>query len=403
MIFSRRKTRLFGDDLDYSGPNQVTPENDKGGAETMTRATTMLELCELHDMLRLGEEMAPVPRSSSRHDDDDENGYDERGFYIDPSDGPLEEEPDAAVVAGEHLSTEWKSFDSRGLLENSLRRTKSAASLTTLHRLRTMDLSHDMTHSKVDDEGETLHEDLMVRVEQCYNASLQQSGKELCMPLNDLPLSPHVSKTNQSRHSDSYHSTDVIPPRQSTSLGMPLRSNLRGSNYSLGCLIGNSHGSENSTNNPGMKRNVSFSSIEIRSYAVTLGDAPTSSGPPISLDWKYNPAETRECTVDAYESEVNNESIFSHQVHDDDPPISRQRRVRRELWMTPIDRQYLLMREWGYSRNEIDRAMKEARKVSQRRAQTAKKAKMGLEPLEEALEKARKRVTSVGRSLNLRT
>jgi len=152
-----------------------------------------------------------------------------------------------------------------------------------------------------------------------------------------------------------------------------------------------------------MKRNVSFSSIEIRSYAITLGDAPTSSGPPISLDWKYNPAETRECTVDAYESEVNNESAFSHQVHDDDPATSRQRRLGRELWMTPIDRQYLLMREWGYSRTEIDRAMKEARKVSQRRAQTAKKAKMGLEPLEEVLEKARRKVASVGRSLKLRT
>ncbi len=353
----------------------------------------MLEMCELHDMLRLGEEMAPVPRSSSRHDDDDDdtNG-DDVGFYIGSSDGPIEDEPAAVIVSGGHLPTGGKSFGSRGLFENSLRRTKSAASLTALHRPRMMDITHDITHSE--------DEDPMVNEEQSYTAYSGQYGEESCIPLNDLALFPQESKTDQSRLTDSCHPTDVISRRPSTSAGMPLRSSLKGSINSLGCLSANSQGSDDPVNKPEMKRSVSFSSIEIRSYAITLGVAPTSSGPPISLDWKYNPAETRECTVDAYESD---RSASSHQVDDDAPPTSRQRRARHELWMTPIDRQYLLMREWGYSRTEIDRAMKEARRVSQRRAKTAKMTKLGLEPLEEVLERARKRVASVGRSLRNRT
>ena len=64
--------------------------------------------------------------------------------------------------------------------------------------------------------------------------------------------------------------------------------------------------------------------------------------------------------------------------------------------MPPSHCQYLLMREWGYSHGEIKAAMKKARRASQRRAQTSKKEKLGLEPFEESLEKARKKVALVG-------
>ena len=64
--------------------------------------------------------------------------------------------------------------------------------------------------------------------------------------------------------------------------------------------------------------------------------------------------------------------------------------------MPPLHRQFLLMRDWGYSRGEIEAAMKEAWLASQHRAQTAKKAKLGLELFKEALEKARKKFALVG-------
>ncbi|KAL3812058.1 hypothetical protein ACHAXA_010030 [Cyclostephanos tholiformis] len=367
----------------------------------MTRAKTMLEMCELHDMLRLGEEMTPVPRSSSGRNEDDDNDDNGGCFYIDSSHSPaldVDREPDVATEAVVHPPEEAQKVCSKGVFETSLRRSKSAESLITPHRLRVIDLSHDMIHSKVDNEERT-NEDPILHEEQGYNACVEQNGDESFIPLNDLVLSPQVSKTSQSQLTNSNHSIDVIPPRQSTSFGKPLRSNLKGSSNSLGCLVDSSQ-RDGSTKNPGIRRNVSFSSIEIRSYAITLGDAPTVSGPPISLDWEYYPTETKECTVDAYEGEVNNAGAFPHQDHDDDLPRSRQRRERHGLWISPIDRQYLLMREWGYSRREIEGAMKEARRASQRRARTARKS--GLEPLEEALEKAMKKVASLGRSLKMR-
>jgi hypothetical protein len=175
---------------------------------------------------------------------------------------------------------------------------------------------------------------------------------------------------------------------------MPLRSCIKTCNNSLGSLIDGGHLSINPDNPPGMKRNVSFSSIEVRSYGVILGDAPTAKGPAISLDWKYDPADTRECMIDAYENEVGGAFECPHQ--DDNPARPRIRRQKHELWMPPSHRQFLLMRELGYSRGEIEVAMKEARLASQRRAQTAKKAKLGLEPFEEVLEEARKKFALVG-------
>ena len=51
-----------------------------------------------------------------------------------------------------------------------------------------------------------------------------------------------------------------------------------------------------------MKRNVSFSHLRIREYAITLGDNPSvSSGPPVTLDWAYDPHE-KTAPVEAFEA-----------------------------------------------------------------------------------------------------
>jgi len=51
--------------------------------------------------------------------------------------------------------------------------------------------------------------------------------------------------------------------------------------------------SSNSNSKPSLVRNVSFSTLRVREYEVTLGDNPAvSSGAPLSLGWRYDPQES---------------------------------------------------------------------------------------------------------------
>merc|ERR1739844_164838 len=45
---------------------------------------------------------------------------------------------------------------------------------------------------------------------------------------------------------------------------------------------------------------VKFGNIEIREYALTVGDNPSCSKAPISLSWDYNPVH-KNYTIDEYE------------------------------------------------------------------------------------------------------
>ncbi|KAL7484952.1 hypothetical protein ACHAW6_010551 [Cyclotella cf. meneghiniana] len=118
-------------------------------------------------------------------------------------------------------------------------------------------------------------------------------------------------------------------------------------------------------------RNVSFSSLEIRSYNLTLGDAPTSKGPAISLDWEYDPQSTV-VQIDDYENERRS-----------------TRRSKHEMLMPPSYRQYLLMREAGFTRGEIQRAVDQARRLAKERERTRRN--LALQPVEEVLETAKKK------------
>lgn len=162
----------------------------------------------------------------------------------------------------------------------------------------------------------------------------------------------------------------------STSSGNPLRSSLKRRDSqneldrsSKSVNPRSSIKSDDSAENK-LKRNVSFSSLEIRSYNVTLGDAATSNGPPVSLDWQYDP-QSQVIEIDTYEN---------HKT-----PRSRQ-----ELVMPASHRKYLLMREAGFTRSEIQRAIDEAKMTAKRRERTKKT--LHLQPLEEALEGTKRKI-----------
>ncbi|KAL7537671.1 hypothetical protein ACHAXR_009266 [Thalassiosira sp. AJA248-18] len=131
-----------------------------------------------------------------------------------------------------------------------------------------------------------------------------------------------------------------------------------------------------------MKRNISFASVEIRSYDVTLGDAPTTAGPAISLDWNYDPEATTTHELEHYE-----------QFRTDEAP----RRAKHEMRMPPMHRQYLLMREAGFTKGEIQMAMEDAKRVARQREKTKKMSRLGfVQPVEEVLEKTSRKMTKMG-------
>lgn len=111
-----------------------------------------------------------------------------------------------------------------------------------------------------------------------------------------------------------------------------------------------------STGREGMRRTASFSTLEIRSYDITIGDNPGGShGAPVSLSWDYNPDNTIKVDLDTYEK------------------TRPQRRARSEMYMSGSIRMFLLMKTKGYTLRDIEAAAKEAEKLRKKRQNTIKK------------------------------
>lgn len=119
------------------------------------------------------------------------------------------------------------------------------------------------------------------------------------------------------------------------------------------------------------RRRVRFGAVEFREYRRILCDNPsTTAGPPIGLGWSHDPDETVSLDLDLYESEREG-----------------CRRSKAELSMPPLVREDLL-REVGYSRNEIRIAVKAARKEREAR-RAASRRHPRFDPLVEKVEAMR--------------
>ncbi|KAL7529519.1 hypothetical protein ACHAXR_003011, partial [Thalassiosira sp. AJA248-18] len=95
---------------------------------------------------------------------------------------------------------------------------------------------------------------------------------------------------------------------------------------------------------------VRFDTVEFREYGRNLDDNPsTSSGPPIGIDWRYDPKDTVVLDVDAYEN-----------------CREGYRRSKWELAIPPSVREEML-REVGFSRNEIKLVVRSVQKDKDRR------------------------------------
>lgn len=313
------------------------PSNDEstkvgGTTNTMSKSASMLELNVIRDMVQFGEAMdalslapgestAASSNSKGMREPTDPFDSSERSSDDDANDQLLSTSPDTvACVPGGETSLR-SSSDFLGA-----RQAMAEASLST-------------------------------RMQQDIQTIAEEGGTGGDVPLlSDRPL-------------------DVARPRRSASHGTPRRSSLKKMTSAFSAdEINSSVRSADETKL--VSRNVSFSSLEIRSYNVTIGDAPTSNGPAVALSWDYDPSATEEHEIDHYET-----------YRTDEAP----RRNKQEMLMPPAHRQYLLMREMGFSRAEIKEAMEEAKRVARQRQKTVKGIRMGLQPMEEALEKTRRR------------
>jgi len=118
-------------------------------------------------------------------------------------------------------------------------------------------------------------------------------------------------------------------------------------------------------------RNVIFAEIRIREYERSLGDNPScSSGPPISLGWKYQECKT--VSLDKFES-------FR-------PP----RRSQFEMLIPRAKRQDMLVKEWNTPPHQCARAIRENMKTKTQRRRTIET--LGFEKFDTALESARRKI-----------
>lgn len=391
------KTSITDDTLDDSwavrnGNNNLLdtknqlPKGESTSTSMMPRAMSMLEMNEIQDMMQFGEAMeaisheqgvvdvdAPTTKNAAAANHNNDNADD--GLFIDSSDHDLgleleDSDPDDQFL---QLSTspdsvtdaaaQWTAKKPSNSSGGGMRRVMSMASMTSSRVQNFGGLSSMMA---ISEEGPS--DNNCIPKKSDPNKSLNR------MPLrSSLKGSANNLRSRRNRSSNSLQSAC---------------SSMDDTNHSINSLASDSGQEENddeqeelsrtSASSNNLKRNVSFSSLEIRSYNVTLGTAPTACGPPVTLDWEYDPSATEQHSLEQYEAYRSSEA---------------PRRSKREMLMPPMHRHYLLMREAGCTKSEIKEATEEAKRVGRQRENTVRGLRFGfMQPMEEVLEKTKRKI-----------
>lgn len=112
---------------------------------------------------------------------------------------------------------------------------------------------------------------------------------------------------------------------------------------------------EKETANGGVKKTVSFHSVEIREHPRTLGDNPSvSNGPPLALDW--------------YDEESGN-SVFAELDEYEESRLPHRRSLN-DLCLPSSERNAILKEEVGVTMRELVKACQEVSKIKRMRRQT---------------------------------
>jgi hypothetical protein len=119
---------------------------------------------------------------------------------------------------------------------------------------------------------------------------------------------------------------------------------------------------------------VQFKDVEIREFKMTLGNHPSAtSGPPVMLDWAEPPSQE---TMDLESYESNR------------PP----RRNRRQLKLSLQQRHNILVKERGFTFDEVKGAWQEALEIRKQRKETLERG-LALMKWDEVWESTRRKVS----------
>mmetsp|Transcript_139 Transcript_139/g.365 ORF Transcript_139/g.365 Transcript_139/m.365 type:complete len:362 (-) Transcript_139:165-1250(-) len=344
----------------------------------MKKSSSMLELDELHDVIKFGEEMQAVTALTQ-------------------IDEELEEKAAAALPDDENDDDECESRLGKLIRQDTLKEFKDegfflAPNLEELTDPPRREKSPDtvaLTKKDFDDNVvQNEPQDLTTLPRPCSSPSLQVPEDKSRFPITSSEESTDTN-TRSPATSPSASPRQRLESRRRPNRRKSGQGGLRASGNSLTSSLKSEELRSSlksldvesvKVDSPGrLPRNVSFSSIEIRSYLRTMGDIPTKNGIPVQLDWKYDP-NAEEYSVDDWES-----------YREQEP-----RREKSEMHMPASHRQYMLMREYGFTRGEIMTQMEIVKKAAKDRHKTISSLKY--QPYEEKLEKTRRMFGKLGRS-----
>ena len=317
-------SKIHQDDGDTSSATAMTKNNQQ--PTKMKHSVSMLEMNDIQDMKQFGETMTSLEAlqlSTTSSKDEKVNGddIDDGRFFIGDSTSSAEEDEDllcdrSNIVSPDSVAdiippqASGSQVSSRSSGSSMMRRSVSMASLSSslpsardkLDLLSVM-VSQQMNDMHTIEEDEAKCIDSVQSEKEGDAKEIRRRGKrdkegarqrdmndELKHPDDthecvvgetyDMPLEDHTTTARDcSKVTDDTRRRRVGSRRHDDK---PLRSSLKKESSDS---LYNLDSSMKSTGSNKMRRNVSFGSIEIRSYPVTLGDAPTTNGPPVQLDW----------------------------------------------------------------------------------------------------------------------
>lgn len=125
-------------------------------------------------------------------------------------------------------------------------------------------------------------------------------------------------------------------------------------------------------------RSVSFDTIDIKEFPMTLGDHPSAAtGPPVTLDWE-KVARERCIALDEYEASRS------------------PRRNRKQLKLSMRDRKGILQKQ--FTAEEVNKAWSEAKAIREQRRETIQRGMMMMF-LDDMIETTNRRMNAFAKSL----